>query len=77
MKTSEELSEIAKALSALQGEMDIASKDSKGYNYKYSDLSSVWRVVKGPLSKNGLCITQDAISLPEGVSVSTRVIHSS
>jgi hypothetical protein len=75
MKTSEEIKDLCKALASMQAEMTNASKDCKGYNYKYADLASVWGVIREPLQKHSLFVTQEALTLPDGVAVTTRVIH--
>ena len=77
MKTSENIDCLAKAMVALQSEMGIAVKENKAYHYKYADLAGIWSVIRAPLTSNGLTVMQDALSLPEGVSVVTRVMHTS
>ena len=79
MKTSETIGEIAKAISIMQGTMDPAKKDKINPYFKsqYADLPSVWQAIREPLSQNGLCVVQDAITLDTGISVITRVIHTS
>jgi ERF superfamily len=60
MNTSENIGELATALSAAQGEMSGASKDSDNpfFRSKYADLASVWDACRAPLSKHGLSIVQ-------------------
>jgi hypothetical protein len=79
MKTSEMINEIAKAMSIAQGEMKPASKSSENpfFRSKYSNLAQVWDSIRDPLSKNGLCIFQDVLSIATGISISTRVCHAS
>lgn len=79
MNTSDELNEIAKALSNMQGSMGAAKKDKVNPFFKssYADLTSVWNAIREPLNENGLCVTQDAVTLNIGISVSTRLIHES
>lgn len=79
MKTSEEINEIAKALSELQGSMGPAKKDQINPYFKsyYADLTSVWNAIRDPLHENGLCVLQDAVTTEIGISVITRIIHSS
>ncbi len=77
MDTSAEINELAGAFSAMQAEMESAIKDTQAFKYKYSDLAAVWGVLKGPMTKNGLSVTQEAKTLPEGVSVKTRIMHKS
>jgi hypothetical protein len=55
---SENIDQLITALAKAQGEMSVASKDTKGYNYKYADLASVWEACRDPLSRNGLAVTQ-------------------
>lgn len=75
MKTSENIQELAIALNKCQAEMEAATKDSQAHKYKYSDLSSVWEVVKGPLTSNGLSVWQDVHDNGDCVSVTTRIVH--
>lgn len=60
MTTSDQIHEIAAALSKAQGEMGGALKDSQNpfFKSKYADLSSVWEACRGPLAKHGLSIVQ-------------------
>lgn len=53
---SETISELVKALSKAQGSFNAITKGSKGYNYKYADLSSVLSGIQEGLAENGLCI---------------------
>ena len=46
MKTSESQNEIAAALSKFQGALSSVGKESKAYNYYYSDLSTIWEVIR-------------------------------
>jgi hypothetical protein len=55
---SNEVNEIAEALSNAQSQLDNASKDSKGFGYNYSDLASVINVAKPILSMYKLSVTQ-------------------
>ena len=77
MEKSESIKEIATALSKAQGDMEIALKQAKGYNYKFADYCTVWNCVRKPLFDNGLCVVQDAISDDQGVSVITTIMHNS
>ena len=76
---SENINELAFALSKAQGELSPAIKDSKNPFFKsnYADLSSVWNSCKEALSKNGLAIIQ-TMDMKEGQSVLiTTLAHSS
>jgi len=79
MKTSDQIDQIAKAMSIAQGEMKPASKSSENpfFRSKYSNLAQVWDSIRDPLSKNGLCVFQDVLSIATGISISTRVCHAS
>jgi hypothetical protein len=60
MNTSEQLNELAAALSKAQGEITGALKDSANpfFKSKYADLASCWDACRGPLSANGLSVVQ-------------------
>lgn len=76
---SENINELACALSKAQGELVPAIKDSKNPFFKssYADLSSVWTACKDALSKNGLAIIQ-TMDMKEGQNVLiTTLAHSS
>lgn len=76
---SENINELACALSKAQGELSPAIKDSKNPFFKsnYADLSSVWNSCKESLSKNGLAIIQ-TMDMKDGQNVLiTTLAHSS
>lgn len=80
MIKSEQINELATALSKAQAEMKGAIKDSKNPFFKssYADLSSVWDACRGPLTKNGLSIVQtNCGDSPETLTVCTTLLHSS
>lgn len=77
MNKSENINEIAAALSALQGEIQDAHKDKTAYGYKYADLSQVLESIRPLLSKHKLSVTQLCGSADEKVSVETILMHSS
>ena len=74
---SESIDQLITALAKAQGEMSSASKDSKGYNYKYADLASVWGACRDPLSHNGLAVTQIETQNENGEILVTILGHSS
>src|ERR1051326_3359862 len=57
---SEGIGKLAGALSKAQSKFTGAVKDAQNpfYKSKYADLESVWEAIKGPLSENGLSVTQ-------------------
>ena len=78
MKTSESINEIAPALAATQATVKDATKDRKGYGYKYADLAAVLQIVRPALTANGVCVLQDTYTTTDGqVAVATRLIHAS
>ena len=77
MNKSENIDQIATALSALQGEIKDVYKDKTGHGYKYADLSTVLEIVRPLLSKHKLAVTQLCGSADEKVSVETVLMHSS
>ena len=60
MKTSEQINELAKALSAFQGEVENASKSSENpfFHSKYADLGEVLNTARPLMGKNGLSLAQ-------------------
>lgn len=60
MAQSEQINELAAALSKAQGEMQAAIKDKVNPFFKsyYADLGSIWDAARPVLSKYGLCIMQ-------------------
>lgn len=77
MKTSEEIKDIAVAMSKFQAMLKPAIKDSQNPHFKsnYSDLTSVMEAIREPLGLTGLTVWQDAITEEMCVSVTTRVVH--
>jgi hypothetical protein len=77
MNKSENINELATALSTLQGEIEDVYKDRKGYGYSYADLSSVLNIARPVLAKNGLAVSQLCGQATECVVVETILMHKS
>ncbi len=79
IKMSENINELAAALSKAQGEIGGAAKDAKNdfQGYEYTTLGSVIGAAKAPLAKNGLSYVQLNINDGDRVGVCTRLMHSS
>ena len=54
---SDEIKDLATALSKAQSVIKTASKDTEGYGYKYATLDSVQEAAREALSNNGLSYT--------------------
>ncbi len=79
MKSSEQLGELFGALAKAQSSMGAAIKDSKNPFFKssYADLRSVVGISRGPLTENGLCVTQPPVVGEYGEILLTVLGHSS
>lgn len=87
MKTSEQISQIAAALAAAQGEfknpeanklVSVATRDGRSYQYHYATLPSVFDATRAAMTKNGLshfCGT--AIDEAGRMVLSCRIAHKS
>jgi len=81
MRTSEQVSEIQAALSAMQGELKPAFKDSVNPHFKsrYADFYACKLATQDVMAKNGLAAIQGILSDPEKglVGIETRIVHKS
>jgi len=79
MKSSEQLGELFGALAKAQSSMSAAVKDSSNPFFKssYANLESVVGVSRGPLTENGLCVTQPPVIGEAGEVLLTILGHSS
>lgn len=77
MRTSENISDIAKAMSLAQKEMKPALKDSTNPHFKskYADISSIWEAIREPITNHGLTVWQDVTTEERQVSITTRIVH--
>lgn len=75
MLKSDSIKELTVALCKAQSQMTSASKGSMNPHFgkKYADLASVWEAVRGPLTGNGLAVSQ----LVEGMELKTILMHTS
>lgn len=76
---SQEIGEIALALSKAQKEMMSAHKSSTNpfFRSKYADLASVWDAARDALTKNELAVSQTTNGDGENAVVHTILMHSS
>lgn len=80
LNESEQLNELYSALAKAQGEIELASADSKNPFFKsnYANLASIVKVSRQPLSKNGLAIIQRVQSNENNqMFLYTRLCHAS
>jgi hypothetical protein len=79
MLASDEIHELATALSKAQGEIEDAAKGAENpyFKSKYADLAAVRGVIREPLAKHGLAIVQNPATVQGGVEVETILLHSS
>jgi hypothetical protein len=77
MNKSESIASLAKALSAAQGSIKSALKDSNNpfFKSKYADLASVWESCRPALSSNGLAVTQSTAFVGELLVLETMLMH--
>lgn len=78
MNKSDNIGELAKALSELQGEIQDVFKASMARNSSYADLEDCLKIARPLMQKHGLSLSQ----LPEssdasGVSINNILMHSS
>jgi len=78
MNKSESINELAAALALAQGAMEAAAMDTRNqFGGVYADLGSIMQTAKGPLSANGLAVSQHP-ELTEGrVTLTTLLMHKS
>ena len=76
---SEQINELALALSKAQSQITGALKDSANpfFKSRYADLASVLDACRAQLSGNGLCVTQTTDLIDGLVVVRTTLAHSS
>jgi hypothetical protein len=79
MEKSDNINELALALTKAQAEMGgaVTDADNPYFKSKYADLGSIIRVIKPPFAKHGLSYLQFPISEDDRIGVETVLIHSS
>ena len=78
-KCSENLNELAAALSQAQANFKPAPKDAKNPFFKsnYATLDSIWGSIREPLTTAGLSVTQIPVEDDKGLKLVTVLLHSS
>ena len=77
--TSENINEIAAALSKAQIDVEAAEEDKKNPHFKstYASLYSIWCACKKALNQNGLSVTQTTSIEADILMMHTILMHSS
>lgn len=76
---SQSIAALAAALAKAQGQMKAAAKSSLNPHFKskYANLAAIWEAAREALSSNGLAVMQRVSSVPDGVLITTQLVHSS
>ncbi len=76
---SDQINELAAALSKCQGEIKSAIKDGVNPHFKnkYASLGSCWDACRLPLSKNGLSVMQQVETIGVDIFMITTLAHAS
>ena len=76
---SEQINELAAALSKAQGVLRNAEKDGTNPHFrsKYATIESIWDAIRDPLTRNGLAVIQAMQGSGESLSLITTLVHSS
>ena len=78
MNKSEQIGQLAEALSAFQGEIKDPIKNKVSHTSKYADLPSILELCRPILSKNGLSIVQfPGNPTNDKISIETVLMHKS
>ena len=79
MKTSEDISEISKALLKARKDFKplVATKLNPFFKSNYADLNDVIKCVDEALSENGIILIQGSGESTKGIKVTQRIIHES
>jgi len=79
-ETSPTIAELAKALSAAQGEVEgaVKGKANPAFRSKYADLAAVWDACREALTKHGLAVIQSPGPCADGrMEMTTMLAHAS
>lgn len=76
---TENLNELAAALSAAQAEMKPAAMSGRNPHFKskYATLADILDACRGPLTKHGLAVAQLPVNGEYGIGVTTVLMHKS
>jgi hypothetical protein len=79
MAKSEQINELALALSKVQGAIEGAIKDANNpfFKSKYADLTSCWSACREQLSLNGIAVVQSGDDSDTHLCLTTTLMHSS
>lgn len=75
MNTSQETTNLMKAMISAAPELSAVTKNKQAYGYKYATLDSVLEMLRNVLPKHGLWFTQMPTREGEKSTLTTRVFH--
>lgn len=80
MQSSEKLDELTPALVATLRDLKNPAPDTKGQvrgkaDYKYLSLPKLLEVIRASCRSTGLGFVQEVVGAPNGVGVTTRIVH--
>jgi hypothetical protein len=74
---SESIKNIAKAQASMQSELMDTKKDTKAFNYYYTNLDSLVKHLRPLLTKHGISFVQMPIGTIDTIGVETLYMHTS
>ena len=77
MQTSQETTQLFKAMIEAAPDVQSISKSKQGYGYKYATLDSLIDMLRSALPKHGIWFIQTPTCDEKRIRLTTRVIHTS
>jgi ERF superfamily len=79
VEQSENITELAKALTKLQGDLKTVPKEKINpfHKSKYADLSAIWEMCRRRLADNGLSLIQSTDVMENNIVLETTLLHTS
>lgn len=72
---SPSINAVSSALIKAQSEIGVARKDTNGNRYKYATIEQILALIKMPLLKHGLILTQTTIPVNGQTTIITQLTH--
>jgi hypothetical protein len=79
VEQSENITELAKALTKLQGDLKTVPKEKINpfHKSKYADLSAIWEMCRKRLADSGLSLVQSTDVMENNIVLETTLLHTS